>query len=57
MCGISGMFSISSSEKLMVVSSIIQNIALRLTSNDNQVQSAEFECLLIVFIHRLKTET
>ena len=57
MCSIRGMFSISSSEKLMVISSIIQNIALRLTSNDNQVQLAEFECLLIVFILRLKTES
>ncbi|CAF1172950.1 unnamed protein product [Rotaria sordida] len=46
-----------SSESLMILSLIIQNIGLRLVSIDNQVQLLEFDCLLILFIRRLKNET
>ncbi|CAM4797005.1 unnamed protein product [Rotaria magnacalcarata] len=46
-----------SSESLMLLSGIIQNIGLRLTSIDNQVQLLEFDCLLWLFIRRLKNET
>jgi len=46
-----------SSESLMVLSLIIQNIGLRLSSIDNQVQLLEFDCLLMLFIRRLKNET
>ncbi|CAF2111935.1 unnamed protein product, partial [Rotaria magnacalcarata] len=46
-----------SSESLMLLSRIIQNIGLRLTSIDNQVQLLEFDCLLWLFIRRLKNET
>ncbi|CAF5142357.1 unnamed protein product [Rotaria magnacalcarata] len=41
----------------MLLSGIIQNIGLRLTSIDNQVQLLEFDCLLWLFIRRLKNET
>ncbi|CAF3970115.1 unnamed protein product, partial [Rotaria sp. Silwood1] len=46
-----------SSECLMILSLIIQNIGLRLVSIDNQVQLLEFNCLLMLFIRRLKNET
>ncbi|CAF3637003.1 unnamed protein product [Rotaria socialis] len=45
-----------SSESLMLLSGIIQNIGLRLTSIDNQVQLLEFDCLLLLFVRRLKNE-
>jgi hypothetical protein len=41
----------------MVLSLIIQNIGFRLYSIDNQVQLLEFDCLLMLFIRRLKNET
>jgi hypothetical protein len=50
-------FLFSSSESLMTLSLIIQNIGLRLISIDNQVQLFEFDCLLMLFIRRLKNET
>lgn len=40
----------------MILSLIIQNISLKLTSNDNQIQLLEFDCLLMLFIRRLKNE-
>ncbi|CAF0988647.1 unnamed protein product [Adineta ricciae] len=46
-----------SSESLKVLSLIIQNIGTRLVSVDNRVQLLEFDCVLMLFIRRLKSET
>lgn len=46
----------SSSESLMILSLIIQNIGLRLVKIDNQVQLLEFDCVLLLFIRRLNNE-
>ncbi|CAF1511498.1 unnamed protein product, partial [Adineta steineri] len=46
-----------SSESLKILSLIIKNLGLRLQSIDNQVQLLEFDCLLMLFIRRLKNET
>ncbi|UJR08114.1 hypothetical protein I4U23_012391 [Adineta vaga] len=46
-----------SSESLKVLALIIQNIGTRLVTIDNQVQLLEFDCVLMLFIRRLKTES
>ncbi len=48
---------ISSSDSLKILSLIIENIGLRLRSMDNEVQLLEFDCVLMLFIRRLKIET
>ena len=49
-------YSFSSSECLMVLTSIIEKIGTRLSTCDHQVLLLEFYAVLVVFIRRLKNE-
>ena len=49
-------YSFSSSECLMILTSIIEKIGMRLSTCDHQVLLLEFYAVLLVFIRRLKNE-
>ena len=49
-------YSFSSSECLMILTSIIEKIGMRLSTCDHKVLLLEFYAVLLVFIRRLKNE-